>query len=273
MRSKYLCITKVYEEAEKRLEDLLKAKEVVRANIKNHPEGTLRFFKHGNRFQFFIRGEKKGKGGTYLSKKEKKTIRQYLQKWYDLRVLKLLDSEISSMEAVLKTSEISNEIQKIYSDSGSEIKEYIQPVDISDEEYANEWMAIPYEKMTVSDDLPQYITDNGERVRSKSELTIANALARVGIPYKYECPLTLRSGITVHPDFTVLCVNRRKVVYWEHRGMMDDEAYARHAVRKIKDYAASGIYLGDTLFVTEETQQSPLGTNEIKSTIKLILKS
>ena len=52
------------------------------------------------------------------------------------------------------------------------------------------------------DDMSNYITDAGERVRSKSELVIANLLYKNNIPYMYECPLKINNN-TVYPDFTV----------------------------------------------------------------------
>ncbi len=105
-------------------------------------------------------------------------------------------------------------------------------------------------------------------MRSKSELTIANALAKHNIPYKYECPLTLKNGAVIYPDYTVLNVKKRKVMYWEHRGMMDDAEYARHTVARNKTYMDNDIFLGKNLVITEETSTSPLGTNEIEAVIR-----
>ena len=82
--------------------------------------------------------------------------------------------------------------------------------------------------------MPFYDTKRKERVRSKSELNIANMLDSYGVPYKYECPLKLKDGKVIYPDFTVINVKSRKVIYWEHRGMMDDKNYANMAVSRIK---------------------------------------
>ena len=116
--------------------------------------------------------------------------------------------------------------------------------------------------------MPIFETKRKEKVRSKSELNIANTLEDYGISYKYECPIKLSNGITVYPDFTVLNVRTRQTYYWEHRGMMDDKEYSRHAVLKMKNYMKSGICVGKNLIITEETSTDPLGTNEIKMIIK-----
>ena len=67
------------------------------------------------------------------------------------------------------------------------------------------------------------MTLRGERVRSKSEAMIADTLYRLKIPYKYECPLTIRRKTgtsrntkTIYPDFTCLNVRLRQEFVWEH---------------------------------------------------------
>ena len=160
-------------------------------------------------------------------------------------------------------------IRNVYSDYPNEIKQYITPVDLDDDDFATRWLAEPYEGKSIMDNVPFFETTNHERVRSKSELNIANMLAKFKIPYKYECPLRLRDGTIIYPDFTVLDTKHRKVIYWEHRGMMDDREYAKHSVARIKNYMGSGIMLGDNLIITEETASSPLGTNEIKAVITM----
>ena len=65
---------------------------------------------------------------------------------------------------------------------------------------------------------------------------------------------------------------KRREIYWEHRGMMDDRMYMKHAVQRLKEYAKSGIFVGDNLLITEETSTLPLGTNEIESVIKHFFK-
>ena len=148
---------------------------------------------------------------------------------------------------------------------------YYNGADIYDEDYKNEWMQISYTGKEIADNMPFYETKRKERVRSKSELSIANMLDRYGVPYKYECPVTMQNGKTVYPDFTVLKVRERKVFYWEHRGMMDDREYARQAVFKAKQFRKIGIIPGDNMIITEETSLEPLGTDEIENVIKKFL--
>lgn len=67
---------------------------------------------------------------------------------------------------------------------------------------------------------------------------------------------------------SVLNVKERRQFYWEHRGMMDNEDYARHTVDRIKQYLKSGIVIGRDLIITEETSSSPPGTDEIECIIR-----
>ena len=209
------------------------------------------------------------KSGKYIPKSETSLIKQHLQKAYDEKILKFVTAETQCLKKLLdKSDKIVSKIQKTYSDYPAEVKNYINPIDISDEDFANAWMEIPFDKKPIQEYLPLLETKHQERVRSKSELNIANALAEKGIPYKYECPLQLSSGVTVYPDFTVLDVKRRKVFYWEHRGMMDDKEYARSSVQRVKTLIKDGLYIGEELIITEETSTTPLGTNEIEAVIK-----
>lgn len=173
------------------------------------------------------------------------------------------------LEKFLLNSKITSDtIQSLYSAQLQEVKNMIIPIDVSDHDFALEWLSVPYEKKPIDKDKFMHVSDQGEIVRSKSEKNIANALYKFGIPYKYECPFIFSNGQIIHPDFTVLNKRTRKVIYWEHRGMMDDREYAKNTVQRIKQLEKEGFFLGDNLIITEETMTSPLGTEEIEMMIR-----
>ncbi|MEG6445612.1 AAA family ATPase [Enterobacter roggenkampii] len=126
-----------------------------------------------------------------------------------------------------------------------------------------------------------YLTENGELVRSKSEWIIADKLKAVGIKYQYEQPLIL-DGIERYPDFTIRDDDSGMVWYWEHNGMLSDDAYRARWERKETAYLKAGILpppihdINDgrsgTLLVTEEREGSGLDINAIFANIKLILR-
>ena len=103
---------------------------------------------------------------------------------------------------------------EIYSEYPEEIRNFVVPLECSDEDFVNKWMEEKYVGKQLPETTATFTTNKGEQVRSKSELNIANALAAKGIPYKYECPLTLKGGNPIYPDFTVLDVKKRRVIYW-----------------------------------------------------------
>ena len=85
-----------------------------------------------------------------------------------------------------------------------------------------------------------HVTDNGERVISKSEVIVANTLARHGIKYHYENPLKLGGREKpIKPDFTI--EHNGKIYYWEHLGMLSQESYRNKWMLKLDLYRKNGI--------------------------------
>lgn len=84
-----------------------------------------------------------------------------------------------------------------------------------------------------------HITSYGEKVRSKSEVIIANELYAAGISFKYEQKLILPDGKSLLPDFTISLDG--KEVIWEHLGMLSDPDYRRRWEEKKEKYLQCGI--------------------------------
>lgn len=236
--------------------------------MSNYPEGKIHVVTRNNNTQYYLRASSQDKSGSYISKKEKNKIHIYLQKKYDEEVYRLAMVEKQSLERLLKKVNNSDiKLKAAYSKNPEEVKKIIQPIDFLDDDFISKWRELSYEIKPVEEGCAILISDNGEAVRSKSELNIANSLKKYGIEYKYEKPLKLYNGIIIHPDFTLLDVKNRQEIYWEHRGMMDNPEYARHSVYRIKQMNRSGIIVGKNLIITEETQSSALGTDEIERII------
>lgn len=94
-----------------------------------------------------------------------------------------------------------------------------------------------------------YKTDRGEYVRSKSELFIANALYKFGIPYEYEQEMF--DGI-MHPDFVIKDNIRGETIIWEHFGMMNDPEYVYQTLKKKKFYKENGFEENINMICTYE---------------------
>lgn len=177
---------------------------------------------------------------------------EYLEK-----TLKLVESELSRLEKIRKINALSPE--NYYETLSKGRQKLIKPIRLTDEQYTEAWLAESFEpKAFKEEDDSRFYTDKNERVRSKSEIIIANTLSKFKVPYRYECPLYLEGMGVIHPDFSALNVKRRKICYWEHLGRMDDPDYANKNVRKINSYQKNGICLGDRLIITMETSNTPL---------------
>lgn len=106
----------------------------------------------------------------------------------------------------------------------------------------------------------------GHYVRSKSEAIIANALFSQKIPYRYECGLQI-DNITFFPDFTIMHPITKKVIYWEHFGMMGNPDYAKQTFHKLGKYTASGIIPTIHMIITFETLEEPIDSVHIQHLI------
>ena len=78
-----------------------------------------------------------------------------------------------------------------------------------------------------------FITKDGTRVKSKSEMIVYHMLLEAKKSPIYEQELRL-GEITVHPDFTIETAHG--TVYWEHLGMLGDYNYRKDWERKKKLY-------------------------------------
>lgn len=85
-------------------------------------------------------------------------------------------------------------------------------------------------------------------VRSKSEVIIANLLFERDIPFYYEKPLYARDGSFYLPDFTI--TYRGEDYYWEHLGMLEQNAYREHWELKKAWYDE---HFPGKLLITEES--------------------
>ncbi len=189
------------------------------------------------------------------------------QKAYDEKVIKAAQQEIKAIDAYLSICG-PEEPEKIYEKLHEARKSLVVPIEETEEMVRSRWESEEYVSNPYAFDSSEYLTGKGERVRSKSEIIIADTLAKADIPYKYEKPLYLQNAGTIYPDFTVLNLRLRKEYYWEHFGIMDDPEYAEKAIRKISTYYSNGIYPGDRLILTWETSKMHLNVRQIKELIE-----
>ena len=232
------------------------------------PAGWLRISKDGKRFRYYHCVN--DKQGVYITKDNIQLACQLAQKNYNDAVLKEAESRLKLIEKVV-VAYSDNEIEKLYSSLHAGRQALITPVEPTAEQLEKQWYEEEYTGKPFREGMPVILTERGERVRSKSEKILADHFDRKCILYKYEKPLLLEGYGTVYPDFTFFSRKLRKEIYWEHEGMMDKAEYACAAVKKINSYQQNGIYPGERLILTYETEQETLNSKVVSGLVEKYL--
>lgn len=261
-----LNITEIQERITK-LEKLVKTK---KKEIEKLPDGHIRAITHGKGFQYYMRAGKNDKNGVYVPKKEHREVRKIVKKEYGLRVIKKAEEEIRILKRLLKLYQAGT-VESEHSRMPQGKQVLVEPIEEDDETFVSKIISQKFEELKFDDNLPEYYTNKGMRVRSKSEALIANLLDKLEIKYIYEMPISLYNGIVAHPDFSIIDVKHRRIIYWEHFGMMDNEDYANNALLKINSYEKSGLYVGELLFATFESSEHPINMKLIEKKLNRIL--
>lgn len=243
--------------------------EKTRKQLENAPDGTLRVSKCNKNVQYY-RCALNNKQGTYIPKRNIELIRALAQKEYDKRVYRLAYKRLKQMEHILKNYE-DDEVEQVYWKEHENKRSVIEPVEETWEGKLERWKNKEYQGKGFLEGASLILTDRGERVRSKTEKIMADYFYSHGIEYKYECPLNLKGIGIVYPDFTFLSKITGEEIYWEHLGMVDVPNYARKMVKKIEAYENNGIFQGEKLILTYETEESILGSAKIAQMVEKYL--
>lgn len=282
-----------YPQLENRLKNINTTLSQLKKIQTTQPQGHLRIAQKGNVAQFYLYNNPKDFKGHFLPRSQDKLAQELAQKDYNIKAIKELEKEITALENYLRKTGSGSILKEIYDRLCPARQKLITPLTLTEEQYADQWLDVSWQGRPFSDDTPQYRTAKGERVRSKSELIIADTLFRHHIPYRYEFPITLRNEanntttspatvknfrkhstetVTFYPDFLCLNLRTRQTYYWEHFGLMDDPAYAENAASKLRLYTENNIIPGRNLILTMETQNEHLSTQTLENIIASCLK-
>ena len=228
------------------------------------PEGTLRTSTCRGTTTFYQRADNGNTTGTYLGRDKRDLIEALAQKAYDQDLLERINAEAAQLDALIAANEPVASLDAAYQQLSETRKPLVLPYEQDNETLRCTWPLTAYPRLNPPEKDKAVHTARGEAVRSKSEVIIANTLAELGIPYRYEQELQLNRTTTVHPDFTVLRLSDRKTIIWEHFGMMDDPDYCAKALRKIQSYQRAGYTQGVNLIMTIESAAVPLDARAVK---------
>lgn len=253
----------------------------INQNLKMAPKGTLKLQKQRGKLYYYQQFKNDTNGlymKKYISKKEKTIIYQLAQKGYDMQVKQRIEKELQILQQLKRIYEHEN-VNEVYASLSDARKELINHARLGNIEQIRKWKNETYAPCNKYPETQIYETENGEMVRSKSEVIIANLLFRhkEDLLYKYERPLEViinRKKCTIYPDFTIINIHTGQMTYWEHAGRMDDESYVSKFVRKVNTYIGNNLIPGKNVFITYETANCPLDIRIVKKLIdKLIYVS
>lgn len=235
--------------------------------IKSAPDEHLRCVNSKGYYQYYA-------GGKYLRKDKRNYARQLAQKEYCVKLQKEVIEYQKVLQKMMDLYEM-NGLENTYRELYPGRKQLVEPLVRPMEDIIDEFENLEYEgKVFDKENITEFYTIKGERVRSKSEKIIADELYRYGIPYKYEMPLELENWnkkVVVYPDFTAMnCRTGRRWII-EHFGMMDKSSYYESAMYKLDTYEKNNLLLGERLILFHETSTSPLNVNVVRKYIELYL--
>lgn len=145
-------------------------------------------------------------------------------------------------------------------------RELLTPYLHSHPDPVTQWLDSDYISNTSHPENLIHNTLSGHNVRSKSEVIISNMLYKNKIPYIYERGLCLDDNV-FFPDFTICHPRTFQIFYWEHFGMMDNQAYCEHTCNKLKTYSFHNIIPTINLITTYETRRHPVDSAQIERLI------
>lgn len=231
--------------------------------IESLPDGELHCIRNGNYIKWFINN---GKESIYIPKKNRALAEALaLKKFYQLQI-KELSARLQLLETALQDCQTSQSSALSLLEDSSCFKELLYPHFHSFSDQLQSWANADYEHNNNHLDHLTLKTFAGYKVRSKSEVIIANTLFLNKIPFRYECALCFQ-GICFYPDFTIRHPKTGETFYWEHFGMMDNPAYCSKVFNKLNIYAGYGIIPTINLITTYETQKNPINSERIQQIV------
>ncbi len=231
--------------------------------IKALPNGNLICTKNGTRTKWYYSN---GSHPIYIPKKEYLTAQALaLKKYYQFQAeeVSLQLKHINHLlKAYQKYPRKSDELLSV----NSPYLDLLTPNFLPNSDL-EKWFLSDYSKNPNHPENLIHKCLSGHLVRSKSEVIIANTLFTNKIPFRYECALELNSMI-LYPDFTVCHPISKRLVYWEHYGLMDNRTYRDNAYNKLKIYGDNGIIPSINLITTYETSKHPIDSAQVQRIVE-----
>lgn len=219
-----------------------------------------------NHYYSISRGKGPNRKETYLPKSNQKLLTDLCESIYLRKLIPQLEKEILALQTFLKDYQPEGKIRAIDA-VPLPYRDYFPCYYKTNAEICREWEQEAYPRHHIPPEGRQYVTKKNEVVRSRIELIVANLLYDLGIPYRYECCLSV-NGREIYPDFSIMHPETLEIYYLEIFGMMDLEEYAVSAFGKIAEYQKAG--LAGKLIPFFHHDGQPLQTEAIEAALRSI---
>ena len=184
----------------------------------------------------------------------------------DLKIFKLLKDMHKRLDKFIKGFD-EDSIEHVYDRMCAGRKKFVNPIVPTNQMRVEKWLEKHKGGENTFGEATEFKTLRGEYVRSKSEKILADYFYANQIPYQYEPRFELDDFRNKYPDFVLYNLRKRKTIYWEHLGKVDDATYVIRNMSKLMDYEKSGLLLGDNLIITLETRERPLNTELVEKIV------
>ena len=181
--------------------------------------------------------------------------------------LKSLENNEKQIEACLKNIQnfqLYSEIEKLQKRCPSVTEEMVS--EALKPSVVSAWEQEEFEQSNYKVEERRQRTRRGLKVRSKSELLIAESLYEYSIPFRYEQILYIQDKAFA-PDFTILRADGT-LVYWEHFGLTNTKEYLEHQMYKLRMYASKDIVPWKNLIITYDDPSGNVDLRIIRAEIE-----
>jgi len=237
--------------------------------LRGLPNGNLMVTKNDGRSVIYrvtyVKGKRKRKSIT----KDSDMICQMLRREYleeEVEALKhnkeLLLSVMGKMSTVDSTARMRSLMERYPWMSDEQLKAAITAPDAGDDS----WNSTPLNMNFFNEGSLRHVTSWGLRVRSKSEALIAEMFHKYDICFKYESALDV-DGTNVYPDFKIRRADG-KIIWWEHRGLMNNREYSMRQHQKDIIYEENGIVPWDNFVVSYDNLEGDINLKIVEGLIK-----
>jgi hypothetical protein len=244
-----------------------KMSDLFKSELDSSPDGKLIYQNNGQYKQFIHLINENGKRIRKGINTNSEMIKALARKEFNSKALKIFSNNIAALRRAIDRQipfdpdQILQSMTKAYALLPEEYffdrEKLIIAEDLDDDllikvKRHEAWWKKPYKEYWGYPEKKEKRTSRGQKVRSVSEMLIAEALYKYSIPFHYEEELEV-DGKTFAPDFTFEGSDYRPF-YLDYFGMMDNAKYAKRNIIKLADYYDIGLIPGDNLIVVFDSK-------------------